>query len=158
MRLSAIVSVLTVAAIAYGCGTSNSSSSAPSCADLQKQINACTNISQAGKDSLAPFCATASEDCRSCLDGTLCGVTEQCDPQCKKSEADSGKPPPSCSDLQTQINGCSNISQGTKDSFGAFCGSVSTACRSCLDGDLCGVTEQCDSVCGKTADGGREGG
>ncbi len=73
----------------YACG--DSAKAAPSCADLQKQLNGCTTIKQSTKDSFGTFCGASSEACRSCLDGVLCGVTEQCDPQCKSAAvADAG--------------------------------------------------------------------
>src|SRR5262249_4738153 len=56
---------------------------------------------------------------------------------------------PSCENLKAQIDACDKISQDAKDSMPAFCAGVSEACRACLDGTLCGVTEQCDPVCGK---------
>jgi hypothetical protein len=51
---------------------------------MKTEIDACDNISQETKDAFSKVCAGFSEDCRACLDGTLCGVTEQCDPLCKK--------------------------------------------------------------------------
>ncbi len=85
MRTFAPIALAIFGLMTYGCSsTSSTTKTPPTCAQLQTQINACTNISQAGKDLLGPFCATASDACRSCLDGQLCGVTEQCDPQCGK--------------------------------------------------------------------------
>ena len=55
---------------------------------------------------------------------------------------------PSCEELQRQINTCS-FPQTTKDQFMSFCTGKTEACRACLDGKLCGVTESCDSACGK---------
>jgi hypothetical protein len=69
----------------FACGTSSKDDHpAPTCEQLQSQIDGCSNLPQTAKDSLGPFCAKASEACRSCLDGKLCGVTEQCDPACGK--------------------------------------------------------------------------
>lgn len=79
-----VACVLAGALFTYACGPSKDEKSAPSCEDLQTQINACKNMSQSAKDSLGPFCAKASEECRACLDGKLCGVTESCDPACGK--------------------------------------------------------------------------
>jgi hypothetical protein len=79
-----VLGVVFVGLLSYGCGSDDGDADAPSCEELQTQIDACTNISQNGKDSLGPFCATASAACRSCLDGKLCGTTEQCDPACGK--------------------------------------------------------------------------
>jgi hypothetical protein len=167
-----VVTLFSFGLLTFACGTSSSSTTAPTCAQLQAQIDACPGFSQADKDSLGPFCASAraTDACRSCLDGHLCGVTEQCDPQCGKSSSaggsigdsgpvDSGKPPPTCAQLQTQINACAGFTQAQKDQIGPFCASASAtdACRSCLDGNLCGVTEQCDPQCGKTGDAGGGG-
>ena len=167
MRTSTLVVTFTLGLLAFACGPSSSATSAPTCAQLQTQINACPNFSQADKDSLGPFCASprATDACRSCLDGHLCGVTEQCDPQCGKSSSDggsigdSGKVPPTCAQLQTQVNACPGFTQGQKDQFGSFCASpaATDACRSCLDGNLCGVTGQCDPQCGKLGDAGGGG-
>lgn len=56
---------------------------------------------------------------------------------------------PSCDVLQAQVDACTTLSQNSKDTFPTFCSSISAGCRACLDGVLCGVTEQCDSLCGK---------
>jgi hypothetical protein len=56
---------------------------------------------------------------------------------------------PSCEELKTQIDACTNISQPTKDGFLGVCAEFSAECRACLDNVLCGVTEQCDPACGK---------
>ena len=168
MRTPTLVVTLALGLFTFACSSTTSSTPAPTCAQLQTQINACANISQSGKDSLGPFCAAASDACRSCLNNNLCGVTEQCDPQCGKSSdggstgdsgnaVDSGKTPPTCAQLQTQINACTNISQSGKDALGPFCATASDACRSCLDGTLCGVTSQCDPQCGKIGDAGGGG-
>jgi hypothetical protein len=87
-------------ALAYACGPTSGAKAAPSCADLQSQLNACTNISQSTKDKFAGFCATAADACRSCLDGNLCGVTEQCDPACGKT-SDGGTVPDAGSPADT---------------------------------------------------------
>ena len=71
--------------------------------------------------------------------------------------ADGGKSAPTCNALQTQLDACSNVSQPAKDQLARFCATASEACRSCLDGTLCGTTEQCDPLCGKVADAGGGG-
>ena len=172
MRTSSlVVTLFSLGLLTFACGTSSSSTTAPTCAQLQAQVNACPGFSQADKDSFGPFCASprATDACRSCIDGHLCVATEQCDLQCGKSKdggsagdsgaVDSGKPAPTCAQLQAQINACPGFTQAQKDQLGPFCASptATDACRSCLDGNLCGVTEQCDPQCGKISDAGGGG-
>ncbi len=58
---------------------------------------------------------------------------------------------PSCAELKTQVDACTTIKQETKDAFLATCAEprFTASCRSCLNGKLCGVTEDCDRLCGK---------
>ncbi len=64
---------------------------------------------------------------------------------------DSAAGGPSCAELKTQVDACTTLSQSFKDSFLTTCAEprITAACRSCLNGKVCGVTENCDRVCGK---------
>ncbi len=65
---------------------------------------------------------------------------------------------PTCAQLQTQINACATVSKFLKDNFAATCAPLSEACRACVDGVVCGITEQCDGACGKLGDAGADTG
>ena len=67
---------------------SDTDDSAPTCADLRAQYDACPGgHTKENSDAFDAVCPQVSEDCRSCLDGKLCGVTEQCDSLCKVSSS-----------------------------------------------------------------------
>ena len=139
-KTSPFVASFAFALLAIACGTS-SSSAAPTCAQLQTQINACPNFSQADKDSLGPFCASprATDACRSCLDGHLCGVTEQCDPQCGKAASDGGALADGGGSREGGVGSC-----GLK----FFPGDYATSCQGALDSACC--TQE--RACGANAD------
>jgi hypothetical protein len=162
MRTSYVLAgALSVIAASYACEATQDGTSAPSCADLQQEINACTNVPPSTKSSLGTFCARTSDECHTCLRGHLCGVTEQCDTTCGKLEADapardagsdggtSGATDggaPTCDSLQAQLEACPALN-GAKPSFTGFCGQVSPECRTCFDGKLCGVSVSCAAPC-----------
>ncbi len=84
-RASLAYAIVSSALVACGGDDKTESTfGAPTCDALQKQYDACTNVSAESKANFGPFCTNASDDCRRCLDGTLCGTTEQCDALCKK--------------------------------------------------------------------------
>ena len=165
----AVITFFAVALFTNACSSGTTAASAPTCSQLQTQLDACPNLATADKSHFAPFCATTSDACRACLDNHLCGVTEQCDSQCSKisdggpdsgsdgAPADGGKAAPTCAALEMQFDACMNVPQSVKDQLARFCATASEACRSCLDGTLCGTTEQCDPVCLKISDAGGGG-
>lgn len=74
-----------------GSGDGNGSADgAPTCDDLQVEANGCKTSTQGEKDQFAQVAATCKSqarftaDCRKCLSGKICGVTESCDPLCGK--------------------------------------------------------------------------
>lgn len=52
-----------------------------SCASLVAEARTC--FDEATVAEVAKFCEAASQACRDCLGGKICGVTEGCDPLCK---------------------------------------------------------------------------
>lgn len=85
--LSFLVPSFCILILASGCGPGGSTASAPSCDELLTEYKTCQPVRTQGQlDTFNSFCASprASDSCRSCLKGKLCGVTESCDPACGK--------------------------------------------------------------------------
>lgn len=147
MRTSTlVVTLFSLGLPTFACGTSSSSTTAPTCAQLQTQINTCPGFSQADKDSLGPFCASAraTDACRSCLDGHLCGVAEQCDPQCGKSSSDGGSIGDSGSILdsgQGDGSGTCGLAFFPSDYDKSCQGAMNSAC--CTQEKACGANADC---------------